>query len=88
MSPKELDAQSVVHIDEWIEMGSERCKELDQEPHLTKYMMRAGFQEPAFLFADNLGRIWGKGNTHKFYPFHITVGEKHYGFRMSVKAVN
>lgn len=91
MSPKELDVQSVVHIDEWVELGSQRCKELDHEPHLTEYMLRVGFREPAFLFTDALGRIWGKGGAYtpeRYYPFHITVGEKHYGFLMSAKAIN
>lgn len=88
LSPKELDSQSLVPISEWVDVGSPRCKELDKEPHLTKYMMRVGFQEPAFLFTDNYGRIFGRGSEGRYYPFHISVGDRNIGFRISAKAAN
>lgn len=88
LSPKQLDSQSLVFIEEWVDVGSERCKQLDKEPHLTKYMMRAGFEAPAFLFTDINGRIWGKGDKGSYYPFHISVGSKNYGFRISTRASN
>jgi hypothetical protein len=88
MSPQELDKQSLISIDEWLELGSQRCKELDQEPHLTKYMLRFGFMDPPFFFVDTLGRIFGKGKEGRYYPFHIEVGNKKYGFKISARAAN
>lgn len=88
LSPQQLDAQCVIKISEWIDVGSQRCKDLDKEPHLTAYMMRVGFQSPPFLFTDTSGRIFGRGNEGRYYPFHISVGNKNYGFRVSARAAN
>jgi hypothetical protein len=86
MSPKELDAQSPVKIDEWLDIDGERCKELDPDRKNTKFFMKIGFEDK-FLFTDISGRIWGRGSDN-YYPFHFNIGKKLYGFRIAKKAAN
>ncbi len=63
-TPKELDAQSRVHIDRWIDVDSVECKEIDDGYDLTKKIIRLLFdKEPAYLFADQRGYLWGKGDN-------------------------
>ena len=87
-SPKELDAQCSVTLDGWVDLGSERWREVDNDPQLTKHFMKVLFQEPAYLFTDSLGRVWGRGQNGTFYPFHIEYGKKKYGIRIAKKAAN
>ena len=87
-SPKELDAQSAIKIDRWIAIDSEEWKELDDNPALTKKFLRLGFQEPAYLFTDTLGRVWGRGENGKYYPFHFNKGKTLIGYRLPQKAAN
>jgi len=87
-SPEELDAQSEVQLDGWVDIDSERWREVDDDPKLTKRWIRLGFMDPPFLFTDSLGRIWGKGDQNRWYPYHLEYGKKKYGIRMSVRAVN
>jgi hypothetical protein len=88
-SPQELDTQSAVKIDRWIEVGSEEWREMDDTPDFTKKILRLGLHHPEpFLFTDMLGRIWGKGEGGKFYPFHFEYGKKLIGYRISALALN
>lgn len=91
-SPKELDAQSVIKIDEWLDVSSQRCKDIDDDYALTKRMLKVGFEEPAFLACDLDGRIFGRGENGRYYPFHFEYGhgdsKKLIGYRLSSKAAN
>jgi len=86
-SPRELDTQSPVKIDRWVDIDTQEWRDLDEDPALTKKMMKIGF-EANVLFTDSMGRIWGKGEGGKYYPFHFDKGPKLYGFRLSKKAAN
>lgn len=87
-SPTELDAQSPIQVDGWVDLDSERWREVDDDPGLTKKFIRIGFAEPAFFFTDSLGRIWGKGENGIYYPYHLDYGKKKYGIRIAKKAAN
>jgi hypothetical protein len=88
-SPKELDEQSKIRIDRWIDVESTECKELDDNYALTKKMIRMLHdKEPAYLFTDTHGRLWGRGEDNSFYPFHFEYGKKLIGYRLSKKAAN
>lgn len=88
-SPQKLDEQATVKIERWIDVGSEEWKEMDDNPSFTKKCIRLGLHEqPAFLFTDALGRIWGKGENGTYYPFHLEHGKKLYGLRIAVLAAN
>ncbi len=88
-TPKELDAQSRVHIDRWIDVDSVECKEIDDGYDLTKKIIRLLFdKEPAYLFADQRGYLWGKGDNGYFYPFYFEYKNKNIGYRLSKKAAN
>jgi hypothetical protein len=86
-SPAELDAQSKIHVDRWIEFESEEWRELDDNPDFTKKIVRLGFQEPAYLFTDLNGRIWGRGEDGRYYPFHFSKGSINIGYRMSKRTL-
>ena len=88
LTPQELDAQSPIKIDRWLDVDSQEWRDMDDDPGLTKKFLRLGFQEPPFFFTDALGRVWGKGEDGRFYPFHFNIGKKLYGYRISKKAVN
>lgn len=87
-SPKELDAQSLIQLDGWVELDSEGWRDMDEDPSLTKKLLKIGFQEPAYLFLDLSGRVWGRGENGYWYPYHIEYGKKKYGIRISKKAAN
>lgn len=88
-TPQELDTQSKIKIDRWVEIGSEEWKDLDDNPAFTKKILRLGLHHPEpFLFTDTMGRIWGKGNDGTFYPFHFEYGKKKLGYRISALALN
>jgi len=87
LSPKQLDQQSTIKIDEWIDIHSERCKEMDDLRSFTLKCMRIGLEDQ-FLFTDRDGRLWGKGKEGKYYPFHLEDGKKLIGLRLSIKAAN
>jgi hypothetical protein len=89
MTPKELDAQNLIKIDEWVDIDSERWREVDGDPSLTKKIIRLGLEEPPFFIVDSLGRLWGKGTEPgRLYPFHTEYGKKLVGFRISKRAAN
>lgn len=88
LSSKFLDEQSLVKIDRWVDIDSDECKVMDDDHDFTKKVQRMGFQDPPFLFTDSDGRIWGKGEGDRFYPFHFEYGKKLIGYRISKKASN
>ncbi len=85
LSPTELDKQSLLKIDKWLDIDSEECKDKDPDYALTKRFLRILKDD---LFTDKLGRIWGRGEDSRFYPFHFNIGKKLYGFRVAKKAAN
>lgn len=87
-SPAALDAQSKIKVHRWIELGSEEWRMLDETPEFTKRIVHLGFQEPAYLFTDLNGRIWGKGEDGYYYPFHFNKGTTIIGYRISKRAAN
>lgn len=78
--PQQLDAQSPVHIDEWVQVGSPLFKKLIGDQFSFDYFTKVGFRDPPFLFLDELGRVWGKSED-KWFPFHDRVHGKNYGYR-------
>lgn len=88
-SPKELDAQSRVKIDKWIDLDSEECRELDENYKETKRWYRLLSVEPAYLQTDSDGRIWGRSEKEGvWFPFHFDRYGKNYGYRLSKRAAN
>jgi hypothetical protein len=87
-SPQELDQQAKIIVDEWLEVDSDLCRQMDDNYLLTKKIIQLGFQEPAYLFADSNGRLWGKGVDKCWYPFHFIHNGKIIGYRLSKKAAN
>jgi hypothetical protein len=87
-SPKELDAQSIVKIDEWVDLGSERWRDTDDDPALTKQWVKLLMSEPAYLVADSYGRLWGKRKDGGYDPYHYNYGKKLIGIRLAKKAAN
>ena len=65
-----------------------RASPIFENPALTKKWLKLGFQEPAYLFTDTLGRVWGKGENGKYYPFHFKSGKSLIGYRVSIRAAN
>ena len=86
LSPQQLDQQSPVKIERWLDIDSEECCAKDPDIALTKKWLRIGLEDK-FLFLDTYGRVWGKGKE-KYYPYHFNIGPKNYGFRVAKKAAN
>ena len=87
-TPRELDAQSPIKIDRWVEVDSQEHKNLEENPGMARKMINLGLKEPAYLFTDTLGRVWGKGENGKYYPFHFKSGKTLIGYRLSERAAN
>ena len=87
ITPADLDKQSPIKIDKWLDIDSEECKEKDPDRALSKKWMKI-CMEDGFLFTDSLGRVWGRGETGVCFPYHFNVGKRLYGFRVSAKAAN
>lgn len=87
MKPEELDKQSPIKIDRWLDLDSEECRDKDADISLTKKWFKIGVEE-GFLLTDALGRIWGRGDKGYFFPYHFNVGKKLYGYRVSAVAAN
>jgi hypothetical protein len=83
LKPSELDKQSPVSLDGWVDIDSERFKEVDDNPSFTKKIIRLGIVNP-----DSLGRLWGKNKDDVYYPLHLEYGKKKYGIRIAKKAAN
>ena len=87
LSPKQLDEQSSVQLDGWLEMDSEKWREADDNPNLTRKWLRMLLGNA--LFVDKLGRVWGASKeNNEYYPFHIESGSKKFGIRISQLAAN
>jgi hypothetical protein len=87
-SPTQLDAQSKIKIDKWVDIFSDECKNMDDNYEFTRKCLKLGMQEPAFLATDFHGRLWGKGTDGYFYPYHFEYGKKLIGYKISKKAAN
>ena len=87
LTPAQLDAQSRIPLDGWLDMNSTECKSKDDNIAFTKKCLRIGMKE-GFLFTDNFGRVWGKGDNGTYYPFHFEFYKKLYGYRLATKAAN
>ena len=93
ISPKELDAQSPIKIDRFVEIGSEEHRYLDDNVEFTKTCLK-GLKDapdsPAFLSLDRDGRVWSaKPNEDgKYYPLHFEHGKRLIGYRNSKFAAN
>lgn len=88
ISTIDLDAQSVINIDYWIDVDSAEAKEKDSDRKITKKFMMIGFEE-GVLFTDSSGRIWGYNKEKNiYYPFHFEYENKLIGFKISKKAAN
>lgn len=88
ISPKELDKQSPVKIDRWVVVGTEEWKRLDDNHDLSKKIIANGMLDPAYLFTDRMGRIFGRNQQGYFYPLHFEYGKELIGYRIAVRASN
>lgn len=89
INPLELDNQSPIKINRWMNVESEAFKDMDDNEEFTKTILKMGFESPQFLWLDSKGRIWGKGNEKdKYYPLHLTYGGLNIGFMISRTASN
>ena len=86
-SPKALDAQSIIIIDEWVVLDSPKHKETDADYVSSKKMLETGSGN-GFLKIDSLGRIWVHGAHEEMYPYHYEYGSKLYGLRIATAAAN
>jgi len=87
LTAKQLDAQSPIPLDGWLDMNSEECKDKDNNQAFTRKCLRIGMEE-GFMHTDSLGRIWCLNNEDVYCPFHFSYGKKLYGFRLAAKAAN
>jgi hypothetical protein len=88
-SPKELDKQSAIYLDGWVDLDSERWRQVDEDPALTKKWIAMLTKGPdAYLKLDSDGRIWGKARDGHWYPYHIECLNRKYGIRIPKKAAN
>jgi hypothetical protein len=87
ISPKALDAQSIVTIDEWVVLDSQKHKETDADYVSSKNMLLTGSGN-GFLKIDSQGRIWVHGADEEMYPYHYEYGSKLYGLRIATAAAN
>lgn len=89
MKPQELEAQSPIKIDRWVDVHSSDCKEIDGDLHaFTLKCIKIGFEDGA-MFVDNLGRIWCKWKSEgPCFPFHTEFGKQFIGYRLASKAAN
>jgi hypothetical protein len=86
-SPKALDAQSIVTIDEWVVLDSQKHKETDADYASSKNMLVL-CSKNGFLQADSLGRLWVLGMNQEMYPYHYEYGNKNFGLRIAAIAAN
>lgn len=87
LTTEQLDKQSSIYLDGWLDLDSQEYKNKDDNPAFTRKCLRIGMED-GFMFTDSLGRVWGKGNNGTYYPFHFDYGRKKYGFRIAKQASN
>ena len=64
LTPQQLDAQSTVHLHSWVDVDSERHKEIDDNLPFTKKIIRLDF-----LMIDSLGRLGARMMTASIIRF-------------------
>ena len=89
ISPKELDSQSPVVIDRWVDIDSQECKELDDDRKTTLMMMKSGI-EGDYMMVDKDGRVFVKSPEEStYFPLHFEWRKKELiGYRITKKALN
>lgn len=88
-SPKELDEQSTIYLDGWVDLDSEKWRSVDEDPALTKKWIAMLTKGPdAYLKLDSDGRLWARARDQRWYPFHIERLRRKYGIRIAKKAAN
>jgi hypothetical protein len=87
ISPKALDAQSIVTIDEWIILGSQKHKDTDADYVISEGLLQISSSN-GFLKIDSFGRLWAQGIDEEMYPYHYEHGSKLYGLRIVSAAAN
>lgn len=90
MNSKELEAQSLIKIDRWIDITSPEANEF--APEMNKIIIRLleDPKEDDSIFTDELGRIWGTGSKeyNEYYPLHDTFCGENIGYRYVKNASN
>jgi hypothetical protein len=86
LTPAQLDQQCQVSIHEWLDINSDKARQLDEYYFCTKRWLRFGV-EGGVMFIDKLGRVFGKGKDG-YYPYHFEYKNKLYGYRIAVRAAN
>lgn len=84
LNSKDVEKNSKIKIDRWIDINSAEFKKTDKYPAFTKRTLELGLG--SFLFTDELGRIWAKG-TDCYYPFHDEYKGENIGYRIVAKAL-
>lgn len=87
MPPSQLETQSQIKIDEWLEIDSDKWKRLDDTPAFTKKVISYGLED-GWMVINNQGQLYCKWNDKPSVPFHFTLGSKTYGYKMSKRAAN
>lgn len=89
MSPKDLDAQSVIQVDEWVDLGSQKHRDTDEWYVLSTSLLEKS-SENGFLKIDSLGRLWVHGIDQEFLPYHYDskAGNQFLGLRIATAAAN
>lgn len=89
MKPVDLDRQSPVKIDRWLDVDSEEFKRIDPDTWVTKQLLRRGLACDA-LMTDSDGRVWSNpiDPNDKRFPLNFTEGGITYGYRIPERAHN
>jgi hypothetical protein len=88
LTPQQLNAQCPVKIDEWIDVYSQRAREIDDMYDITIKWLKIAV-ESNMIFIDSLGRLWAQIDQVGIYaPYHIEYGHKLVGYRVSARAAN
>lgn len=88
LTPVELDAQSPIKVERWVDIDSREMQEMDDMPTLTRNWLQIGMKQDVFKL-DSQGRVWYQINKNEPYqPFTFTYYGREIGIRMSVMATN
>lgn len=90
LTPQELDAQSTIKVERWVDLNSQEMYEMDDMPYLTKHWLELGINN-RYFFTDVQGRVWYKSpfdSSMPYEPYRFTYYGKEYGIRMSEKATS
>lgn len=76
MTPAELDAQSPIKVNRWVDVHSDECKIIDDGTHdFTLLCIKYGMEDGS-MFTDSLVRLWGKWGNGPCHPFHAEYGSQ------------